>query len=449
MRVFDKFAFFSDLGYTPHEGQLPVHLSRAQRRVLACGVRWGKTRAAAWETLAASMQPRKESRGWIVAPTYDLGQKVFREVIEISTTRLKHRIVELKESERMLVLSNLAGGRSEIRVRSADSPTSLLGEALDWVVIDEAAQLKSSVWQSYVSQRLVDRRGWALIISTPRGRGWFYDAYQLGQGRDPDYESWNAPSWQNPTLDAALIEAERARLPERVFAQEYAGAFVEGFGAVFRRVREAATGSLQPAKPGERYFAGLDLAKTEDFTVLVIMNHLRQVVYFDRFHRLDWSVQIARIKAAIQRYPLCSLLVDSTGVGEPIFELLKKSGLRVHPYTLTAASKENLINRLMVLLEHGEIQLPTYQLCPVLVEELEGYEYTGTDESSSRMRAAGSGHDDAVIALALAAWESSQFRGIGTISTMSAHGYSSGGRWISGASRWSLLERLRFGGFPV
>ena len=42
-------AFFHDLGYTPHPGQLPVHQSKAPRRVLACGVRWGKTRVAAWE----------------------------------------------------------------------------------------------------------------------------------------------------------------------------------------------------------------------------------------------------------------------------------------------------------------------------------------------------------------------------------------------------------------
>ena len=44
-----KAALFRDLGYTPHPGQLDVHRSSAPRRVVACGVRWGKTVAAAME----------------------------------------------------------------------------------------------------------------------------------------------------------------------------------------------------------------------------------------------------------------------------------------------------------------------------------------------------------------------------------------------------------------
>jgi len=449
MRTFDKFALFTDLGYTPHPGQVPVHRSRASRRVLACGVRWGKTRLAAMEAIAAAIEPRKESRGWIVAPTYDLGQKVFREIVGIAGAQLQHRVRDLKESERTLTLLNLSGGRSEIRVKSADNPTSLLGEALDWVVIDEAAQLKASIWQSYVSQRLLDRRGWALLISTPRGRGWLFDLYRRGQGQDPDFESWNAPSAQNPSIDPDLIEAERARLPERVFAQEYGGSFIEGTGSVFRYVREAATGQLQLAKPGERYCAGLDLARTEDFSVLVVMNHLQQVVFIDRFHKLDWGLQIARIKAATDRYPCCSTLVDTTGVGEPVYESLRKAGVRARPYPFTVKSKNDLITNLCLMLEQRAIRLPAPEVCPELLDELESFEYSISEDGNIRMRAAGSSHDDTVIALALAAWESRQIRGAGSISVLNAYGHSSMGQWQSPVARWTLRERLRFGGFHV
>ena len=64
----DKLSLFKDLDYEPHAGQLAVHLSQAPRRVLACGVRWGKTHCAALEALAAAMEPREESLGWIAAP---------------------------------------------------------------------------------------------------------------------------------------------------------------------------------------------------------------------------------------------------------------------------------------------------------------------------------------------------------------------------------------------
>src|SRR5262249_44027890 len=159
------------------------------------------------------------------------------------------------------------------------NPVSLLGEGLDWVIIDEAARLKPSIWEGHLSQRLIDKRGWALLISTPRGKGYFYDLFRRGQGQDPDYQSWNYPSRTNPHLDEALIEEERQRLPERVFRQEYEAEFLEGAGAVFRNVRECATGQWREPNLKEYYFAGLDLAKVEDFTVLVIVNRRREVVF--------------------------------------------------------------------------------------------------------------------------------------------------------------------------
>src|SRR4029453_58610 len=65
---FSKRRFFEDLRYEPHPGQLAIHESVAPRRIVASGVRWGKTRAAAMEGLAASMEPRERSFGWVVSP---------------------------------------------------------------------------------------------------------------------------------------------------------------------------------------------------------------------------------------------------------------------------------------------------------------------------------------------------------------------------------------------
>jgi hypothetical protein len=189
-----------------------------------------------------------------------------------------------------------------------------------------------------LSQRLIDKQGWALLISTPKGKGWFYDIFRRGQGADPDFESWNSPSWENHHLDRKLIEAERDRLPERVFRQEFGGEFIEGAGQVFRNVRECATGSFKDPVPGERYYGGIDLAKVEDFTVVVLVNRNREVVFLDRFHRIDWSLQVQRIKASTGRYNRATVLVDSTGAGEPVFEALKKENIRCVAYPFTAKS---------------------------------------------------------------------------------------------------------------
>jgi hypothetical protein len=343
--------------------------------------------------------------GWVVAPTYDLADKVFRELVILVAEHLRHRIVTLKEGEKRLLLRNMAGGISEIRGRSADNPISLLGEGLDWVIVDEAARLKPSIWEGHLSQRLIDRRGWALLISTPRGKGYFYDLYRRGQGQDPDYASWNHPSWRNPHLDAALIEEERGRLPERVFRQEYGGEFTEGSGQVFRNVRECATGRWLTPIWGDTYEVGLDLAKVEDFTVLIVVDPDCRVLFMDRFHRLDWALQVKRIKAATDRYNRALTRVDSTGPGEPILEALLQAGVSAQAFPFTLRSKAALIDNLALLFEKRKIVLPRPDLAPELIDELESFQYSVTDSGNVRTGAPGGSHDDTVIALALAVWE--------------------------------------------
>ena len=75
---------------------------------------------------------------------------------------------------------------SEVRGKTADNPVSLLGEGLDWLIVDEAARMKPMIWESHLSQRLIDKRGWALLISTPRGKGWFFDLFRRGQRDSED-----------------------------------------------------------------------------------------------------------------------------------------------------------------------------------------------------------------------------------------------------------------------
>jgi phage FluMu gp28-like protein len=320
----------------------------------------------------------------------------------VVTIHLRTRIVKLTERE--IVLVNLHGGRSTIRAKSADNTDSLLGEGLDWVIVDEAARLKPEIWQSHLTQRLIDKKGWALLISTPRGKGWFFDMYRRGQDpNDQEHESWNLPSWSNPHLDREVIEKEREKLPERVFRQEFGGEFIEGEGSVFRYVRERATGDFQAPEKGQTYYAGLDLGRLADFTVLVIVNHRREVVFVDRFHKVDWAQQIARVGAACERYNQCRVWCDVTGVGDPIYEALRRAGVRANAYAFTQRSKAALIDNLCLVLEHQKLVLPRPEVWPEGIDELTAFEYSVTDAGSVRSSAPSGQHDDCVMALALAA----------------------------------------------
>lgn len=217
---------FESFGYKPHPGQILVHRSLAPRRVLACGVRWGKSSCAVMEACAALLQPRDACLGWTVAPTRELARLVFERTAMAMQRRFQHRVKLFSPRDQRLVVVNFGGGLSVLEGKTADNPTSLLGESLDFCIVDEAARMPELVWTEHLSQRLIDRRGWALFLSTPRGCDWFYRLFRRGQNQlDASFESWCSPSWDNPMLDRELIAAELERLDPSVFNEQYAAYF--------------------------------------------------------------------------------------------------------------------------------------------------------------------------------------------------------------------------------
>lgn len=208
----------------PHPAQELVHRSRATRRVVACGVRFGKSTLGQFEAIAALLEPRDRALGWLVAPTYDLTNRIFRKVVETLHEHMPHRVLRLDVRERSITVANLGGGESELRAKSADRPVSLLGEALDFAIIDEAAKLREDVWTEHLSPRLLDRGGWSLALSTPEGPGWFRTEFRRAK-HDPDYAAFSFATSANPRISQDLIAAERKRLPEETFASQYLGIF--------------------------------------------------------------------------------------------------------------------------------------------------------------------------------------------------------------------------------
>jgi hypothetical protein len=219
---------FLSVGYDPHEGQIAVHRSRASRRIVCAGTRWGKSTCSAHEAFAALLEPRERTDGWIVSPTYQLSSRVFEQVVDAFRRAMPRRIIEHYERDQILRVINLAGGVSELRGKSSDRPANLLGAGLDFAILDEAALMPPAIWETYVAQRLLDRDGWALFISTPRPCPWLRRLYRRGQvGRDPNVQSWSAPSWQNPHLDRRVIEEQRSTMSEEAWTQEILGEFAE------------------------------------------------------------------------------------------------------------------------------------------------------------------------------------------------------------------------------
>ena len=375
-----------------HAGQRKIANHPARFRVLACGRRWGKTRLGS----ALCVQTATTGgRAWWVAPTYPVATVGWRLV-----RRLAIQIpgAEIRQGDRMVILPN--GG--EVQVRSADNPDSLRGEGLDFVVMDECAFMKEEAFTEALRPALSDRKGRAMFISTPKGRNWFWRAWQrCTDEHDADWHGWQLPTVDNPYIDPNEIDAARRMLPETVFRQEYLAEFLDDAGGVFRNVMACATAAPQASEQrNHEYIFGIDWARSNDYTVVAVIDAtLNALVYLDRYNNLDYTIQRERVGALAARFRPTAIIAEANAMGRPNNEMLRAAGLPVQDFTTGAASKERIISHLAASFEHGGI---TVIPDTVLISELQAYEGTPRGDGGTRYSAPSGMHDDTVMALALA-----------------------------------------------
>lgn len=379
-----------DLSKPLHTGQVEVYEDDTRFRVMACGRRFGKTELGKREIIEVA---RNGGYAWWVSPTAAMAHDVWKDLIR-ETVNLRSG---LSKSNREILFSS--GG--SLRVLSAHEPDRLRGAGLDFLIIDEAAFCHVDAWE-ILRPALSDKQGKALFLSTPKGRNWFWNIYK--RGLDPEqkaWKSWQKPSSVNPFLAAQEIVDAAMDMPEMKFKQEYMAEFIEDSGSVFRNVsaciREPRT--INHIPDGAIVF-GVDWGRSNDFTAIVVLDtEHNQVVEIDRFQKIDWTLQRGRLKAMADRWRPRVILAESNSIGEPNIEVLRNQGLPMKSFLTTANSKPPLIDNLALAIENQEIGLIDD---PVLINELQSYEMERMSSGNFRYNAPSGGHDDTVIALALA-----------------------------------------------
>ncbi len=375
----------------PHAAQKIVRQGARRFNVVCMGRRWGKTVLGLIVVVLIALQGKPAA--WF-SPTYKMLADVWREAKRLTKPIARH----VSEQEKRIEL--ITGG--VIDFWSLDNPDAARGRKYAGVVIDEAAMVGwlGEAWQAVIRATLTDYAGVAWFFSTPKGRNFFWQIWQLGQ--DPEqteWASWQMPTSTNPYISKSEIEAARQELPDRVFRQEYLAEFVEDAGGVFRGVRECAT--AQRGKPYAGTFRmGVDWGQQNDFTVLSVFDATtRAMVDIDRFNKVDWALQRARLKAMNDRWKCETIIAEKNSIGGPNIEALRREGLSVYGFETTAVSKPPLIESLVLAFERKEIAILNE---PVLVNELEAYERTVSRETGRSKYGAPEGlHDDCVISCAL------------------------------------------------
>jgi len=189
------------------------------------------------------------------------------------------------------------------------------------------------------------------------------------------------------------------------------------------------------------YFVGLDLGMRHDHTALnvversetlgerdpVTYEHVKAVAlrlrHVERIPLATEYVQVVRRVAEVMRRlgaeGPAHLIVDATGVGTPVVELLRRAGMgcRLWPVSITGGPaegygdgyyrvpKRDLIVGLQVRLQEGELQIAAgLREGAALMRELGEMRVSTTGAGREKYGAKAGEHDDLVLAVALACW---------------------------------------------
>ena len=333
---------------------------------------------------------------WI-APTYKNTRPLWRSMMQATAADVKAKRMRVNRSDR--TIETLRGGM--LSIYSGDNIDSIRGESFHLVVLDEAARLPEDAWTDAIMPTLADHDGDAVLISTPKGRNWFWREWMMGQEGRPDIKSWQAPTFDNPmpTIQAAALKA-KTRVPDRTYRQEWLAEFVED-GGVFRDVHLAATAEAHDTPQlGATYVGAIDWALSVDYTVFTVIDAAtKQMVYVDRFNNVDYSLQRLRIKAASDKLGVTVIVGEANAMGKPNNDELRSMGVRVRDFTTTNTTKAHIIENLAAAFEQGLLRILPDQ---TLIGELQSYEATRLASGAVRYSAPDGMHDDMVMSLALA-----------------------------------------------
>jgi len=299
-KVFDRATFYRNVDYAPHREQLLYHNSKARYRIPVCGRRFGKSTMAGHD-----LEPKLFLRGqhmyWIVGPTYDLAEKEFRVIwdsliIKMQLGREK-KVKKAYNKKQGNMFIDLPWG-TRLECRSADHPENLVGEALDWVILSEAAKHKVETWERFIQPALSDKRGGADFPTTPEGFNWLHKLWQLGNDPTfPLYESWSFPSWANTVVypggrtDPEILQIERTSTPEW-FAQEYGADFASFVGKILPEWDEKTHVTEVPFDPSLPNYVFFDFGYTNPLAAIEVQITPRDEIRIWREHyKAFWTIE--------------------------------------------------------------------------------------------------------------------------------------------------------------
>lgn len=380
--------------YQPHPNQAIIHNSINNEPykyyVLNIGRQFGKSLLGVNQMLYWGLNNPGVKIGW-VSPIYRQAKKVYDDLVGA----FAHQPGFFLKKDGTALEVHLPNG-SSIQFFSAERYDNLRGFTFHYLICDEFAFQAEKAWTEVLRATVLVHGRKVLLISTPKGRNHFYNLYQL-DGANSQYKSFTMTSYDNPIIDPKEIDDARLTLPDMIFRQEYLAEFLEDGAGVFKKFTEITDAPLT-----NRMYAGIDVGRADDYTVLTILNENGDYYYVDRWRHDSWANITDRIAAKINEINP-STLIEVNSVGDAVYEQLRdklNSPDILEPFVTTSKSKQDIIEGLQVANQNN-----TIKLMPVdwLKKEYEMFTYEWSHKTRVIKYGAPVGHhDDGVISGALA-----------------------------------------------
>jgi len=207
--------------------QSQVSNSKKRFRVLVSGRRFGKTYLCITEMMKYATKVKQNI--WYVAPTFKMAREIVWSKLKEMLSNFKW-IDTINESNLSIKVKKTG---SIISLKGCENYDSLRGVGIDFLILDEFADIDEKAWTEVLRAAVADTEGDVLMCGSPKGFGnWSYRMYLKGK-QDAEWDSFQFTTLQGGMVSKEEIEQAKQDIDIRTFRQEFEGTFENYAGAVY------------------------------------------------------------------------------------------------------------------------------------------------------------------------------------------------------------------------
>ena len=343
-----------------------------------------------------------------ICRNFVLAKKLYRELIRI----LPKNVIKSANGADFFIESIYG---STLNFYSAEQGASLRGQTFTHMICDEFAFFKQEqtdgthLWNDILSPTLKARGKKCIFVSTPLGKNnIFYEMFQRGLSDEfPKYTSILKTIYDDGFITPDEIEEIRKSIPELSFKQEYLCewlddglSFFQGFSDCFDIDKY----------DGKKSWIGIDCSGDgSDATVCAKISDKGDVELFEAVGTLDMKYR--QIADFVNKTNPVAVFCEINGLGSPMYNEIRKlvkNKSKLYEWVTSNSSKEEIISNLAVEIANKDIHFLKNDM--KLYNELGNFVVSVSKSRKLTFAARGSGHDDRVLATAIALKCKTDFR---------------------------------------